>query len=160
MELRSNLKDGCHARAKGALPAGEKSAICPITGTLAVTTSKYIDYLFIPTLACDEYRSSIFSSVPTGSRGLSLDERRPGRQAGARMSGLDHLLAERVEPNFVPRMSASQVTAPDIAGGGVAAKDDAWLSAMRLTRFSFLVTPALLISGVPWSANVRGGSAT
>ena len=134
MELSSNLKDGCHASAKGALPACEKPAFCPMTGIHAVTTSKYIDYWVIPTLACDICHSSTFSSVPAGSRGLVLGELRPGRQVGAVMSFRDQLVAERVEPISVPSMSAPQVTAPvrvsalDRVDGAFAAEDDGWLS--------------------------------
>lgn len=134
MELRSLQKDGCRVGAKGALPACEKPAFCPMTGIHAVTTSKYIDYWLIPTLACDICHSSAFSSVPVGSRGLSLGERRPGRQAGAVMSYRDQLLAERGESISVPSMSAPQVRAPvrvpalDLTDGGFAAEDDVRLS--------------------------------
>lgn len=136
MELRAILKDGCHASEKGTLPVCEKTAFCPRTGIHAVTTSKYIDYWLIPALACDICHSEAFSSVPVGSRGLSLGEGRPGRPVRTVMSRLGQLLAERVEPISVPDMSAPEVRrrAPTrvpsrgIADGGFAAENDGWLS--------------------------------
>jgi hypothetical protein len=78
MELRPDLKDGCHESANGALPAGKQPAPCPVTGTQAVTTSKYVDCCLIATLACEIGHNSDFLTISFSDFGLSLGERISG----------------------------------------------------------------------------------
>lgn len=123
MELRPNLKDGCHGSANHALPACENPALSPVTTVHNVTTSKYVDCCLIATLACAIYHNSDFLTISSSDFGLSLGERISGEPGHTVVSRRGRLFADRVEPVSVPGPGVPQVRRKVLASvpaGGVA----------------------------------------